>query len=82
VEHDADMIRECDHIIDMGPGAGTQGGEVVFQGTPGEILQSNESLTGKYLSGKESIALPSARRSLTGKYIILEGATENKSQKY
>jgi excinuclease ABC subunit A len=77
VEHDADMILTCDHIVDMGPGAGTQGGEIVFQGTPAEILQSNESLTGRYLSGKESIALPSKRRSLTGRYIVLEGASEN-----
>lgn len=77
VEHDADMILASDHIVDMGPGAGTQGGEIVFQGTPGEILQSDDSLTGRYLSGKESIALPSKRRSLTGRYIILEGACEN-----
>ena len=77
VEHDADMILASDHIVDMGPGAGTQGGEIVFQGTPGEILQSDDSLTGRYLSGKESIALPSKRRSLTGRYIILEGASEN-----
>ncbi len=77
VEHDADMILTCDHIVDMGPGAGTQGGEIVFQGTPAEILQSNESLTGRYLSGKESIALPLKRRSLTGRYIVLEGASEN-----
>jgi len=77
VEHDADMILTCDHIVDMGPGAGTQGGEIVFQGTPEEILQSDDSLTGRYLSGKESIALPSKRRSLTGRYIILEGASEN-----
>jgi excinuclease ABC subunit A len=77
VEHDTDMILACDHIVDMGPGAGTQGGEIVFEGTPGEILQSDDSLTGRYLSGKESIALPSKRRSLTGRYIILEGASEN-----
>jgi excinuclease ABC subunit A len=77
VEHDADMILACDHIVDMGPGAGTQGGEIVFQGTPGGILQNDDSLTGRYLSGKESIALPSKRRSLPGRYIILEGASEN-----
>ena len=77
VEHDADMILACDHIVDIGPGAGTQGGEIVFQGTPAEILQSDDSLTGRYLSGKESIALPSKRRSLPGRYIILEGASEN-----
>ena len=77
VEHDADMILACDHIIDIGPGAGTQGGEIVFQGTPAEILQNETSLTGRYLSGKESIALPSKRRSIGGKYIVLEGASEN-----
>ena len=77
VEHDADMILACDHIVDMGPGAGIQGGEIVFEGTPVEILQSDDSLTGRYLSGKESIALPSKRRALTGRYIILEGASEN-----
>jgi excinuclease ABC subunit A len=71
------MILACDHIVDMGPGAGTQGGEIVFEGTPAEILQSDDSLTGRYLSGKESIALPSKRRALTGRYIILEGASEN-----
>ncbi len=77
VEHDADMMLACDHIVDMGPGAGTQGGEIVFQGTPEEILQSDDSLTGRYLSGKESIALPSKRRSITERHIILEGASEN-----
>jgi excinuclease ABC subunit A len=77
VEHDADMMLACDHIVDIGPGAGTQGGEIVFQGTPGEILQSDQSLTGRYLSGKESIALPSKRRSIPKRHIILEGASEN-----
>jgi len=67
----------CDYIVDIGPGAGTLGGEIVFQGTPGEILQSDVSLTGRYLSGKESIALPSKRRSLPKRHIILEGASEN-----
>jgi excinuclease ABC subunit A len=77
VEHDADMMMACDHIVDIGPGAGTQGGEIVFQGTPEEILQSDDSLTGRYLSGKESIALPSKRRSIPKRHIILEGASEN-----
>ena len=77
VEHDADMIIACDHIVDMGPGAGTQGGEIVFQGTPAEIMHSHDSLTGRYLSGKEAIALPSTRHPLTGRYIILEGASAN-----
>jgi len=77
VEHDADMMMACDHIVDIGPGAGTQGGEIVFQGTPDEILLSDNSLTGRYLSGKESIALPSKRRSIPKRHIILEGASEN-----
>lgn len=77
VEHDADMILACDHIVDMGPGAGAQGGEVVFLGTPEEILKNDESLTGRFLSGKKSIALPATRRSIAGRYIVLEGASEN-----
>ncbi|HLZ19498.1 MAG TPA: excinuclease ABC subunit UvrA, partial [Smithellaceae bacterium] len=71
VEHDADMMLACDHIVDMGPGAGVHGGEVVFQGTPEEVMQSDISLTGKYLSGRESIALPSKRRPVKGRHIIL-----------
>ncbi len=77
VEHDADMMLASDHIVDLGPGAGAQGGEIVFQGTPQEMLQDQNSLTGKYLSGKESIALPAERRSVSGRQIILEGASEN-----
>ncbi len=77
VEHDADMMLACDHIIDMGPGAGAQGGEVIFQGTPSEVLISETSLTGKYLSGRESIALPLMRRPVKGRHIILEGASQN-----
>jgi excinuclease ABC subunit A len=80
VEHDADMMLSCDHIIDMGPGAGAQGGEVIFQGTPAEVLQSETSLTGKYLSGRESIALPAKRRPVKGRHIILEGASQNNLQ--
>ncbi len=80
VEHDAEMMIACDHIVDMGPGAGDNGGKVVFQGPPEEILKSDESLTGRFLSGKESIALPPKRRSIAGRQIILEGATENNLQ--
>ncbi|MBP8666693.1 MAG: excinuclease ABC subunit UvrA [Syntrophaceae bacterium] len=76
VEHDADMMLACDHIIDMGPGAGARGGEVIFQGSPAEVLQSETSLTGQYLSGRKSIGLP-AWRKVKGRYIVLEGATEN-----
>ncbi|MGB5216672.1 MAG: excinuclease ABC subunit UvrA [Smithella sp.] len=77
VEHDADMILACDHIVDIGPGAGTQGGEIVFQGTPSEIMNDEKSLTGRYLSGKDVIALPARKRSMKGRCIIIEGASEN-----
>jgi excinuclease ABC subunit A len=77
VEHDADMMLASDYIVDMGPGAGSQGGEIVFQGTPQEMLQDKDSLTGKYLSGEATIALPAKRRSITGRHIILEGASQN-----
>jgi excinuclease ABC subunit A len=77
VEHDADMMMASDGIVDMGPGAGLEGGEVVFQGTPAEILQSKTSLTGRYLSGKLSIPVPEKRRALPDRFIVLEGATEN-----
>jgi excinuclease ABC subunit A len=66
-----------DRIIDIGPGAGVDGGEVVFNGTPEEICKSEVSLTGAYLSGRKSIAIPEKRRSLTGRFIILEGANEH-----
>jgi len=77
VEHDADMILACDHIVDIGPGAGTEGGEIIFQGTPAEIMRSDVSLTGRYLSGKDSIEMPSKTRPITGRYVVLEGASEN-----
>lgn len=77
VEHDADMIMASDHIVDIGPGAGTEGGEIVFQGTPEQIMRDEQSLTGRYLSGKEFIEMPLNKRPLTGKHIILEGASEN-----
>jgi len=77
VEHDQDMMLESDQIIDMGPGAGLDGGEVVFQGTPEEICKSEVSLTGAYLSGRESIALPGKRRPAPERFIVLEGAHEH-----
>ncbi|HPC85948.1 MAG TPA: excinuclease ABC subunit UvrA [Smithellaceae bacterium] len=76
VEHDADMMLACDHIVDMGPGAGVQGGEVIFQGSPAEVLQSETSLTGQYLSGRKCIGLP-VWRKVRGRHIVLEGASEN-----
>ena len=76
VEHDEETILEADHVIDMGPGAGIHGGEVVAQGTPRQIMESPASLTGRYLSGELSIPLPAKRRS--GKHsLTVVGATEN-----
>ena len=80
VEHDADMMMASDSIIDMGPGAGLEGGHVVFQGTPSEILASETSLTGRYLSGRLGIPVPEKRRVPAGRFIVLEGATENNLQ--
>ena len=76
VEHDEETILEADHLIDMGPGAGVHGGEVVAQGTPVEVMQNPVSLTGRYLSGELSIAVPKKRRT-ADKYLSIVGATEN-----
>jgi excinuclease ABC subunit A len=76
VEHDEETIRLADHVIDMGPGAGVHGGEIVAQGTPKEIEKNPRSLTGQYLSGKLTIAVPKARRQ-RDKYITVVGASEN-----
>jgi len=76
VEHDEETILEADHLIDMGPGAGVHGGEVVAQGTPAEVMANPASLTGRYLSGELSIAVPKTRR--TGdKSLTIVGASEN-----
>ncbi|MDO8786002.1 MAG: excinuclease ABC subunit UvrA, partial [Syntrophales bacterium] len=77
VEHDAEMMMSADDIIDMGPGAGLEGGEVVFHGTPEEICESDKSLTGRYLSGSLSIPVPNQRRPVADRFIILEGACEH-----
>ncbi|MBT0651740.1 excinuclease ABC subunit UvrA [Geomobilimonas luticola] len=76
VEHDEETILESDHVIDMGPGAGVHGGEVVAQGTPAEIMANPASLTGQYLSGSLSIAVPKKRRT-PKKFLKIVGATEN-----
>ncbi len=75
VEHDEDAIRQADHIIDMGPGAGVHGGEVIAQGTLSDIESSPESLTGKYLTGKKFIPVPTKRRPGSGHSLILSGVT-------
>ncbi|MBW2559099.1 MAG: excinuclease ABC subunit UvrA, partial [Deltaproteobacteria bacterium] len=77
VEHDAQIMNCSDDIIDVGPGAGLNGGEIIFHGTPEEIRRSDVSLTGKYLSGRLSIPVPESRRPLSGRFIIIEGASEN-----
>ncbi len=77
VEHDPAMMMSSDYILDMGPGAGFDGGEVVFHGTPEEICESDKSLTGLYLSGKVGIPVPGKRRSMPDRFIVLEGAHEH-----
>ena len=77
VEHDEDTIRVADWTVDIGPRAGEHGGRVVVSGPVDELLASEESLTGQYLSGKRSIALPATRRPATGREITIHGATEN-----
>ncbi len=78
VEHDAETIKTADYVVDMGPGAGVRGGEVVAQGPPETIMASNDSLTGQYLSGQRRIDIPSKRRSdLPGGFLTLKGACQN-----
>jgi excinuclease ABC subunit A len=77
VEHDPAMMMSSDYILDMGPGAGFDGGEVVFHGTPEEICECDKSLTGLYLSGKIVIPVPGKRRALPARFIVLEGAREH-----
>ncbi len=77
VEHDRETILEADYVLDLGPGAGVHGGELVFKGTPRELLQSETSLTGKYLSGRLKIPIPPRRRKPAGKFLTLVGASEN-----
>ncbi|WP_195514597.1 excinuclease ABC subunit UvrA [Enterococcus sp. 1001283B150225_161107_E12] len=77
VEHDEDTMRAADYLIDVGPGAGHQGGEIVSAGTPAQVAKDKHSLTGQYLSGKKSIPVPETRRKGTGKAIKITGATEN-----
>src|SRR5699024_5358281 len=78
VEHDEDAIRTADHIIDIGPGAGVHGGEVIAQGTAQQIMQDPNSLTGRFLSGKEKIDIPAARTPIKPEKILrLIGASGN-----
>jgi excinuclease ABC subunit A len=81
VEHDEEAIRSADHIIDIGPGAGVRGGQIVAEGNVKQIIRSKKSLTGKYLSGKERIEVPPQRNQYNGKKLLqLTGATGNNLQ--
>ncbi len=77
VEHDEETIREADYIVDIGPGAGVHGGEVVAQGSVDDIIACKNSITGKYLSGEYLINVPVARREITNKWIEIKGAQQN-----
>ncbi len=77
VEHDAETIERADYVIDLGPGAGRLGGDLVAQGTPKQIEQSAKSLTGQYLAGSRRIETPPVRRMATGKRIVIRGAAEH-----
>jgi len=77
VEHDEDAIREADYVFDMGPGAGIHGGMVVSHGTPDQVANDPNSLTGQYLSGAREIAVPKSRRKGNGKKLVVVGATGN-----
>jgi len=77
VEHDEETIRASDHVIDMGPGAGVRGGEVVFSGTPKALLNEKKSLTGQYLSGRKYIEVPPRRRLGHKKKLIIKDASQN-----
>ncbi|HLH31649.1 MAG TPA: excinuclease ABC subunit UvrA [Terriglobia bacterium] len=80
VEHDEETIRRADYVLDLGPGAGTEGGHVVAAGTPATVAQTEQSLTGHYLSGKLQIPIPHKRRSPNGKALVVRGATEHNLQ--
>ena len=80
VEHDEDTMKVADHIVDIGPGAGEHGGNIVHSGTYKQLLKNRQSLTGQYLSGKKSIAVPSARRPGNGNAVRVVGAEENNLQ--
>lgn len=77
VEHDEDTMNAADFIVDVGPGAGVHGGEIIVAGTPDEVKACERSITGQYLSGKKKIPVPAARRPVTDKFLIVKGAREN-----
>ena len=77
VEHDEDTMRACDYLVDIGPGAGDQGGQIVACGTPEEVMKNEKSITGQYLSGKKRIDIPKTRRKGNKKYLKIRGAEEH-----
>ncbi len=77
VEHDEEAIRTADYVLDIGPGAGVHGGEIIARGTPAQIVKSKNSITGQYLTGVRKINIPAERRKGNGKVITVEGATGN-----
>ncbi|KAB7615908.1 excinuclease ABC subunit UvrA [Amylibacter sp. SFDW26] len=77
VEHDEEAIRTADYVLDIGPGAGVHGGEIIAKGTPSQIIKSKKSITGQYLTGKREISIPAERRKGNGKVVSVEGATGN-----
>ncbi len=77
VEHDEDTIRAADYVVDIGPGAGSHGGQVIAAGTVEDIIREPRSITGQYLSGAKKIPVPATRRAGNGKYLTVRGATEN-----
>ncbi len=81
VEHDEDTMKASDHLIDMGPGAGRHGGEIVAQGTPAQVMKNKKSVTGQFLSGAKSIPVPKKRRKPGDKEIVIRGAELNNLKK-
>ena len=81
VEHDEDTMRKADHIIDIGPGAGVHGGEIVAQGTIDDIVKVDKSITGQYLSGNRAIPVPLKRRKGNGNFLTIKGACQNNLKK-
>ena len=81
VEHDEETMASADHIVDIGPGAGVHGGEVIFSGTPEEIRQCKDSVTGAFLTGRRQIAVPKSRRAGSGKFLSVYGAEVNNLKK-
>ena len=81
VEHDTDTMMACDYLVDIGPGAGDAGGKIIAQGTPEEVMKNENSITGKYLSGKLKIDIPEKRRKGNKKYLEIVGASENNLKK-